>query len=844
MRYALTLLPLLIATATAAPVLDARNLLEKQDFLVNRDFDWYEKNIPFFDSPDEEINQTYYYRWELVTRHFVYGNPNHGYAFTEFANRPFWSGAYGTISCPAGHQINEVRWLQDPRYVRDFIRFWMRHPGAQPRNYSFWAADAAWAAHQVNPHDPFITDLLADLVHNYEEWEKRGWVEDMGLFWQTGHDDGMEFDINAQQTKDILRGGQSLRPSFNAYMWADATAISNIARLKGDGATAGVFATKAARIKTQLEKLLWDPQREFFFPMSNQEHEKDGHVVKKHTLTYQTGKFAGSKHGRELHGYVPWAFNMPSPGFEDAWQFLTDENFFQAPFGPTSIERYDPQFVLKDGCCWWSGQSWPFATTQTLKAMGNLLQNYQQEHVDRADYAGLLHTFAVTQRKDGKPYIAEAVNPFDGSWKGHDMENRSEHYFHSGFTDLIITGLAGLQTSESDTLVVNPLAPPSWDYFALDRVHYHGHQIAVIWDKTGERYKAGKGLQVLVDGKKLASSPELARLTIKLPALKVIPVDENPPMNYAVNNDGDYYPRYLASYVHPGSSLAKLSDGQYVYDIRPSNRWTTTGSPNGEDSLEVDFGSERPVDTVKLYVVDDGGNGEGKVTAPAKIQLAHWDGSAWKPVPDLKASAEVPLGGRPHTLSFPVIQTSRLRAVLTHAEGSRSGLTEFEAWGPGVKPYVPAPPPAGNIAFNRTAEGFPKASASHSDQFGGLAPRAIDGKIIFEVTPVNRWTCYGSPNAKDSFEVDFGKPVKAGRAVLHIFDDRGGVQAPAAYTIEGWNGNAWQEMAQQVKSPANPTGSMANQVTFTPAEVSKLRVVFTHKGNARSGMTEFEIWEK
>ena len=844
MRYALTLLPLFIATAAAAPVLDARKLLEKQDFLVNRDFDWYEKNIPFFDSPDEEINKTYYYRWELVTRHFVYGNPNHGYAFTEFANRPFWSGAYGTISCPAGHQINEVRWLQDPRYVRDFIRFWMRHPGAQPRNYSFWAADAAWAAHQVNPNDPFITDLLADLVHNYEEWEKRGWVEDMGLFWQTGHDDGMEFDINAQQTKDIIRGGQSLRPSFNAYMWADAMAIANIARLKGDGATAGVFATKAARIKTQLEKLLWDPDREFFFPMSNQEHEKDGHVVKKHTLTYQTGKFAGSKHGRELHGYVPWAFNMPSPGFEDAWQFLTDENFFKAPFGPTSIERYDPQFVLKDGCCWWSGQSWPFATTQTLKAMGNLLQNYQQEHVDRADYAGLLHTFAVTQRKDGKPYIAEAVNPFDGSWKGHDMENRSEHYFHSGFTDLIITGLAGLQTSESDTLVVNPLAPASWDYFALDRVHYHGHQISVIWDKTGGRYKAGKGLQVLVDGKKLASSPGLARLTVKLPALKVIPVDENPPMNYAVNNDGDYYPRYVASYVHPGSSLAKLSDGQYVYDIRPSNRWTTTGSPNGQDSLEVDFGSERPVDTVKLYVVDDGGNGEGKVTAPAKIQLAHWDGSAWKPVPDLKASAEVPLGGRPHTLSFPVLQTSRLRAVLTHAEGSRSGLTEFEAWGPGVKPYVPAPPPAGNIAFNRTAEGFPKASASHSDQFGGLAPRAIDGKIIFEVTPVNRWTCYGSPNATDSFEVDFGKAVKAGRAVLHIFDDRGGVQAPAAYTVEGWNGNAWQEMAQQVKSPADPTGNMANQVTFSPAEISKLRVVFTHKGNARSGMTEFEIWEK
>jgi F5/8 type C domain len=326
--------------------------------------------------------------------------------------------------------------------------------------------------------------------------------------------------------------------------------------------------------------------------------------------------------------------------------------------------------------------------------------------------------------------------------------------------------------------------------------------------------------------------------------LKVIPVDENPPMNYAVNNDGDYYPRYVASNVHPGSSLAKLSDGQYVYDIRPSNRWTTTGSPDGQDWVEVDFGNERPVDTVKLYVVDDGGSGEGKIAAPARIQLGYWDGSAWKPVPDVKASAEVPLGGRPHTLSFPLLKTSRLRAVLTHAAGSRSGLTEFEAWGPGVKPYVPAPPPAGNIAFNRTEEGFPKASASHSDVFGGLPPRAIDGKIIFEATPMNRWTCYGSPNATDSYEVDFGKNVKTGRAVLHIYDDRGGVQAPSAYTIEGWNGSEWKAMAQQEKAPEVPTGNMANVVTFTPVEVSKLRVVFTHNGNARSGMTEFEVWEK
>lgn len=832
------------STLSAAPVLDARKILEKQDFLINRDYDWYEKNIPFFDSPDEEINKTYYYRWELVTRHIVYGNPNSGYAFTEFANRPFWSGAYGTISCPSGHQIYEVRWLQNPRYVRDYLRFWMRHPGAQPRNYSSWLADSAWATHQVHPHNEFITDLLPDLVRNFQEWEKKHWVEDVGLFWQTGHDDGMEFDINAQQTKDILRGGQSLRPSFNAYMWADAMAISQIAKLKGDTATAELHAAKAKRIKENVQSKLWDPSRMFFFPMSNQEHEKDGFIVKKHTLTYETGKFAGSIFGRELHGYVPWAFNMLDPGHEDAWQFLNDDAFFQAPFGPTSIERNDPQFVLKDSCCWWSGQSWPFATTQTLKAMANLLHNYPQKHVNRDDYAKLLHTFAITHRKDGKPYIAEAANPFNGSWKGHDMENRSEHYFHSGFTDLIITGLAGLKTSADDNLEVEPLAPDSWDYFAVDRIPYQGHQLAIVWDRSGERYNIGKGLQILLDGKTIASSPKLSKLRVKLPTAKVIAIEKNPDMNFAVNNDGDYFPRYEASFVHPSSSLAKLSDGQAVYDIIPSNRWSCLDSPNVQDWVQVNFGSERAIHQVKLCVIDDAGARDSQIKAPSSIRLESWTGSAWKEIPNIKINNDIIAGNAPFTATFPLLKTSRLRATLTHAAHARSSLTEFEAWGPCVTPYEPAPPPAGNLAFHRRASGFPKVSASHSDPYGGVPPSAIDGKINFEATPTNRWTSYSSPNAIDWLELEWDKKITVGKVILHIYDDRGGVQAPQSYRIEGWTGTEWKAVSQQFNNPAHPTGGMANIATFMPISVQKLRVVFTHKNPARSGVTEMEVWEK
>ena len=91
--------------ASAAPFLDHRELLEAQSFWDNRDFEWFENNIPFLDTPDAEINTTYYYRWELVSKHLTYGSPTTGYLWTEFINRPFWSGAYGGISCPSGHPL-------------------------------------------------------------------------------------------------------------------------------------------------------------------------------------------------------------------------------------------------------------------------------------------------------------------------------------------------------------------------------------------------------------------------------------------------------------------------------------------------------------------------------------------------------------------------------------------------------------------------------------------------------------------------------------------------------------------------------------------------------------------
>jgi len=874
------------ATHAPAQVLDKQRLLDSQTFWDNRDWDWYAEHIPFFECPDAEITTTYYYRWELLTKHLTYGSPNSGYSLTEFIDRPFWSGAYGAISCPAGHQLYEARWLRRPRIARDYLRYWFRTPGAQPRNYSTWLADSAWAVHQVHPDDALAIELLPDLVRNYEGWEQRHFVPEVGLFWQTGHDDGMEFNINSRQTKDILRGAPSYRPSFNAYMWADAVAIARLARLAGMPEVAEQYDTKAAKLKERMLALLWDDKRQFFFPVFKNDEERDGHKIRALTKTYEDGQFAGDPHGRELIGYVPWQFNMidRGRGYEAAWAKLMDRDGFYADFGPSTVERNDPMFLLQKSCCWWSGQSWPYATTQTLKALANIVRSESRQTsetasrgnvagtpaaiatkelpVTSADYVKLLQIYARSHRKNGQPYLAEALHPDTGSFEGHDGYNHSEHYFHSGFCDLVITGLIGLTPRDDDTLEIHPLAPAEWAYFALDDVPYRGHRVSVVWDKTGERYKLGAGLRVLVDGERAGSSPKLERLVIEhgapLPSARTTAVRDPSvvPTNFAVNNDGDYFPRLTVSHTGPNSSPAKLIDGNYWYHRHPPNRWTTEGSTAESDELVLDLGVARRAHTAKLYFLDDGAG----IVAPRAFTLETWRGGGWQPLFDegqesrlslreraffRGAKDDRPTGHRPTIVRFPEQAVTRLRVVFTPADGGRTGLTELELWGDAKLPIDPASPPQGNLAYRSptSRDGFPKASASHTSRYDQVE-MANDGRTVFTPSPHNRWTAYESKSETDWLEIDFGRAVEFRRVELAIYDDRGGVQPPASYVIQHWTGSQWHEVGNAKFTLAQPTGSQWNEVRFDPVTATRLRIVFTHRGQSRSGVSEVMVWNE
>jgi hypothetical protein len=148
-----------------------------------------------------------------------------------------------------------------------------------------------------------------------------------------------------------------------------------------------------------------------------------------------------------------------------------------------------------------------------------LLRGPKQDYVSRRDYFDALLQYSRYQQMDGKPYIGEYFDENSGKWLiAEKKAERSRYYNHSTFADLVIGGLVGIVPHEDDTIEIDSLLPTkAWDWFCLDGVPYHGHRMTVIWDRDGKRYNRGAGLAIWVDGKSIAQSPALGRLTGALP---------------------------------------------------------------------------------------------------------------------------------------------------------------------------------------------------------------------------------------------------------------------------------------------------------------------------------------
>ena len=476
---------------------------------------WMAARIPLFESSDKRFEEMYYFRWYAWQKHVV--KSSRGFLITEWLPKPeMEDGYFGALPDAAPFHLNEARWLRDPAVAEDYARFWLA-PGAGPRKYSFPLAASVRDVTLATGDSKLGVEMLPGLVENYKAWEASNLDRSTGMYWQIDTRDAMEKSIS----------GDGYRTPLMSYQAADAHTIAEFARKAGEPQLADEFDARAKELEKLIETKLWNAKDQFYEPLSP--NADSG--IRKQKKFIDPGTQMQSAGVRELIGYIPWLYTTPAPDHAMAWKQLFDAQGFAGKYGPTTVERRSPRFRFEsDDQCTWNGPSWPFATTQTLLALANLLNGAAQPYIGAKDYYQLFENYVGSQHivlKSGRriDWIDEDLDADTDEWIAKDMliqkhkqVGRGNYYNHSGFADPLITGMIGLRPRADNRIELHPLLPAgTWNYFALDGLPYHGSLLTIVYDRTGQQYHRGRGLTIFANGKKIASRAELGPLQAELP---------------------------------------------------------------------------------------------------------------------------------------------------------------------------------------------------------------------------------------------------------------------------------------------------------------------------------------
>ncbi|MDO7840823.1 MGH1-like glycoside hydrolase domain-containing protein [Sphingomonas immobilis] len=650
------------AAAPAPPTrLDAPKILAER---YGSDAAWYVDNIPLFESSDPLLDRVYYYRWQVFRAHQRDLGAK-GYITTEFLDDVGWQREpYASLNDATGFHLYEGRWLRDRRFADDYINF-LYDEGGNDRHFSEAIADAVWARYLVDHDRAGALRHLGAMRHVYGLWDDHFDVA-KGLYWIEPLLDATEYtvsSIDASGGKDGFRGGDAFRPSINSYMAANARAIARIAALAGEDAVAADYAGRAERLKARMLADLWSA------PL--------GHFVDRYKVGNEHVRSWEPIRARELVGYLPWTFGLvDDPRYTAAWKHLLSPRGFAGAAGMRTVEpsyqyymrqyRYDKDSGGRE--CQWNGPVWPFQTTQVLMGMANLLHDAPQGAVTRADYMRLLRQYARLHLQGDRLDLEEDYDPETG--KPIVGLARSHHYFHSGFDDLVITGLVGLRPSDGDDLTVDPLiATEGKDrirHFALQDVPYHGRLVSVFYDEDGSRYGAGRGLRLYVDGVLAGQRETPGRLTVTVQPRTNRAIER--PVDLAVNLVRSDFPRADASSGRDPEKLHDAIDGRL---------WSFPESPNGWDStakgatewFSLDLGKSVSLRSAELSFFAG-----GTFAPPSAYRLQYWAKEGWIDLSSTSLRHTVTTSAS----AWQPVSAQRLRVVFTKRPGTQIRLSEVK----------------------------------------------------------------------------------------------------------------------------------------------------------------------
>ncbi|WP_311215132.1 MULTISPECIES: Ig-like domain-containing protein [unclassified Arthrobacter] len=730
---------------------------------------WWVENIPYLETPSGEIDKTLFYRWWLLRTNFLDAQvPGNDYQFPT-SIEGVYGGAYNNaIVLTAGMFIEDMKYFRDPSSAYgtwlsagETARQskYIDNPG-NPNNwnssYANYISEAAWNSYEIHGGDAAVAEKLA----TYAEDDITGQLGDF----DKNNNNLIEYSNPAMTGNDVDAVSFSWRNSAawtsspmdrpeTAYLYSAAQAAAEAYRLAGDTAAADRMEQKAAAIKKAVLDVMWEDKR-----ATADEAGLFGNMIKAAYSDGSSGLPAGTKiPWKEVNMYYPYTVGlMPKPGDPDfdakyleAFRLFVDSEHY-APFPFYTANQKDAKARAARDAGSGKHYSNNFSTinsTVMFRLLSSTLRDYPNNYLTSDYYKKMLYwnAWASYEKGDVTRHNENEFWSHGSAADGGSIKYRSWiHQTQLGTTNFtVIEDAMGLQARTDNKIELSPI-DVGWDHFTANNLKYHDKNLTIVWDQPGGERHYGdtpEGYSVYLDGERAFTIDALVPVTFdsdtgevtttanitynKANAVKAAKdvrfgstdpvvgllakagVDINPASSSSPNLAEAK--QATASYSSTGRTPAgNTNDASNAVDGSTVNEpfWGTAGSPNASDWLEVDLGTMQTVNEAKAYFYRTSSYTTVQgYAAPKSYSIQYWDGAAWKSVTAQARTPQVPTGNE-NVIRFADVQTNKLRILVSHQPGQKTGIKEFQARKVSTA-YTPAENEAPKVTMQRISVADP-----------------------------------------------------------------------------------------------------------------------------------------
>jgi len=675
-------------------------------------------------------------------------------------------------------------------------------------------------------------------------------------------------------------GARTIERPESAYVWGAFDAARQLYQISGaDQAKVDEMAAAADEIRDAILDRLWSSHMRMFLAgtsygatsavssggRANPLPESERHLIP----------------AKESNLYDVYAQNLiPFDQWEtyvDGFRFLTyGDNFPIFPF--YTANQYDRSAYSIGGSNNFSNINF----TVQYRGVRSALRYYDPEHkyITPAYAKRLLDWMAWSIYPNADMRVANQAEYYS-NWNPNTRTYNRNNPFHvmlGNMNYIFVEDMAGLQPRSDDKIELWPIAF-GYEHFMVNNLRYHGHDVTIVWDPDGSRYGLGAGYSLFLDGEKKVSTDRLGRLTYdpntnqvqaeagltvtftaasgtSFPSAVDTPISDERVIEYLKTAGIDltvdapnlatgatlsssytqqgprptpwrqfHTPGWSTSTMNytPGAiketerpvSLAAVTDG--VTANEPY--WGNYGTTEKNGYVELDLGSAKSFDNVKVFFVSDRQDGGYREPARWWVQVPDGNGG-WKAVPNQFKNPKVPAAKFNEAL-FETVTSDKLRVAFTNNPGYYTAIAEIQVFDTGREV-----PPVSNEAPVVTAARDASADGNLSTR---LVATASDDGIPYDNELTVGWETASAP---EGATVIFSDPhalatrvtgTVPGDYVFRFFADDGEKRSEATVSVTltrrdvtaefgasatvTTSGTAPWENHQRVNDPSTPSSS-------------------------------------